>query len=183
MRSSETNHSIYDCSPPGRERTEWCLACAQPEEQRNATVNCTGQLAGGHYCNTSRDCPGPGAECGQRGLCSQPTNLVGTVFHPDPAGKIISVALISIFLGIVTAICLRWTLPLHPSLTQHLRVCISVCSWRKCCVCQCSVAIHCCCEPKVPSLPSLRVIPATGEQGRLTPTPTPSYMDIYPGNQ
>ena len=33
------------------------------------------------------------------------------------------------------------------------RICASLCSWRKCCVCQCSVSIHCCCEPKVPVFP------------------------------
>ena len=40
------------------------------------------------------------------------------------------------------------------------RICASLCSWRKCCVCQCSVSIHCCCEPKVPAFPP-QSIPAT----------------------
>ena len=65
-----------------------------------------------------------------------------------------------------------------------LRLCSSACSWRKCCVCQCSVSIQCCCEPK---LPRLRVIPATGDprlsRGQLEPSPPPSYLDIYPDTQ
>ena len=63
-------------------------------------------------------------------------------------------------------------------------MCCSSCSWRKCCVCQCSVSIQCCCEPKIPRL---RVIPATGDsetavRNQLSPTPPPAYLDIYPGD-
>ena len=51
-------------------------------------------------------------------------------------------------------------------------------------MCQCSVSIQCCCEPKIPRL---RVIPATGDsetvvRNQLSPTPPPAYLDIYPGD-
>ena len=82
------------------------------------------------------------------------------------------------FLWIQAMSFLLWELPLILNLFDFdLRICASLCSWRKCCVCQCSVSIHCCCEPKVPfptrpspSPPSLNLAISCALQcGSLTP--------------
>ena len=122
------------------------------------------------------------------GLCQERLLLRGTVFHPDPMGKIISFSLLSLFVSVILVVCLRWVT--CPRVSRHVsrvtchvyRMFCTSCTWRKCCVCQCSVSIQCCCEPKPPRL---RVIPATGDadtavRAALSPAPPPAYLDIYP---
>ena len=82
-----------------------------------ASLNCTDIIDGCELCNSSLDC-NFGICKGIKvnlvvvdatfyGLCQERNSVIGTVFQPDPVGKIISVALLSIFLAIVTVICLR----------------------------------------------------------------------------
>ena len=47
------------------------------------------------------------------GLCQKRGLLRGTVFHPDPMGKIISFGLLSLFLSVILAVCLRWVTSPH----------------------------------------------------------------------
>lgn len=118
-------------------------------------------------CNTSLDCsPSFCIKCPE--ILGTPSPGLTSPFKPDPLGKIISLSLLVTFLIGLSLLCLR--------------VCASLCSWKKCCVCQCSVAIHCCCDPKVPSL---RVTPASSDAARdprntLHPAPPPSYQDLFP---
>ena len=129
------------------------------------------------YCNTTAHCQSglcrhfqghsqPGWPEDVLGLCHSQSGR-GNVFPKDPLGRIISFGLLGIVVSVVSFI--------------FLRLFASACSWKKLCVCQCSVSVQCCCEPK---LPRLRVIPATGEprlsREQLEPSPPPSYLDIYP---
>ena len=136
------------------------------------------------------------------GLCQKRGLLRGTVFHPDPMGKIISFGLLFLFLSVIVAVCLRWLTPgslitfsilqtdqdvLHCLLLEKV-LCLpvfcfnSVVLWAK--------GIHQW-QKKFTKLsvlkppPRLRVIPATGDaetanRSALSPSPPPAYMEIYP---
>ena len=91
-----------------------CSSCLKNE----TIINCTEIIQQEcQFCNHSSDCSYGFCrtikvdmillEPQFEGICMERNSVIGTVFQPDPMGKIISGALLSIFLAIVTVICLR----------------------------------------------------------------------------
>ena len=97
----------------------YCSSCLKNETLTVArlSLNCSHIIQGCDFCNSSLDCSfgickeikveTMLVESSFHGICQERNSVIGTVFQPDPVGKIISVALLSIFLAIVTVICLR----------------------------------------------------------------------------
>ena len=54
------------------------------------------------------------------GLCQERLLLRGTVFHPDPMGKIISFSLLSLFVSVILVVCLRWVTCPRVPVTCHV---------------------------------------------------------------
>jgi len=136
-------------------------------------ANCSNVIQDCEYCNISSECSLGTCHIqnylgSHAGVCRLSLDL-GPSSKKDEDGlfTLFSTLPVIIFIIIIFCICSR--------------VFSSLCSWRKCCECQCVFAVHCCCEPKIPSL---RVIPATGDQRHnpesLNPTPPPSYLELFP---
>ena len=94
-----------------------CSYCLRNETLAVTKLNCSDILPNCEICNSSLDCDfgvcteiydySISDEKNFYGICQKRKSVTGTSLQPDPVGKIISIALLSIFLAIVLVICLR----------------------------------------------------------------------------
>ena len=97
-----------------------CIFNTSYDELDLVSVNCSQEISSCSFCNQSRECGGGGREVCKyiaertllvpdtyQGLCQDIGLIQGTIFSPDPLGKVISFGLLAVFLSVILTVCLR----------------------------------------------------------------------------